>query len=103
MLLTIKNNLFVNIDGKQAEITSDKDSNIVNGQSVHRNEFGINGGIFWSPKINYVAFYRMDESMVTNYPLVDVTTTPAVVRNTKYPMAGQASHHVTVGIYEIKT
>jgi len=82
---TIKNNLLVSIDGKQAEITSDKDSNIVNGQSVHRNEFGINGGIFWSPKSNYVAFYRMDESMVTNYPLVDVTTTPAVVRNTKYP------------------
>ena len=100
---TIKNNLLVSIDGKQAGITSDKDSNIVNGQSVHRNEFGINGGIFWSPKSNYVAFYRMDESMVTNYPLVDVTTTPAVVRNTKYPMAGQASHHVTVGIYEIKT
>ncbi|KAF0139531.1 MAG: dipeptidyl aminopeptidase IV [Stygiobacter sp.] len=100
---TIKNNLLVSVDGEQAEITFDKDSNIVNGQAVHRNEFGINGGIFWSPKSNYVAFYRMDESMVTNYPLVDVTTTPAVVRNTKYPMAGQASHHVTVGIYEIKT
>lgn len=100
---TIKNNLFVSIDGKQTEITSDKDSNIVNGQSVHRNEFGINGGIFWSPKSNYIAFYRMNESMVTNYPLVDVTTTPAVVRNTKYPMSGQTSHQVTVGIYEIKT
>lgn len=100
---TIKNNLYVSIDGKQTQITSDVDSNIVNGQSVHRNEFGINGGIFWSPKSNYIAYYRMDESMVTNYPLVDVTKTPAVVSNTKYPMTGQTSHHVTVGIYEIKT
>jgi dipeptidyl-peptidase-4 len=100
---TIKNNLFVNVEGNQFAITADKDSNIVSGQSVHRNEFGINGGIFWSPKSNFVAFYRMDESMVTNYPLVDVTATPAVVSNTKYPMAGQTSHHVTVGIYEIKT
>lgn len=100
---TIGNNLFVNVDGKQSAITADKDTNIVNGQSVHRNEFGINGGIFWSPNSNFIAFYRMDESMVTNYPLVDITSTPAVLRNTKYPMAGQKSHHVTVGIYEIKT
>ncbi len=100
---TIKNNLYVSIDGKQTQITSNMDENIVNGQSVHRNEFGINGGIFWSPKSNYIAYYRMDESMVTNYPLVDVTKTPAVVSNTKYPMTGQTSHHVTVGIYEIKT
>lgn len=100
---TIKNNLYLNIDGKQTQITADKDSNIVNGQLVHRNEFGINGGIFWSPKSNYVAFYRMDESMVTNYPLVDMTSTPALLRNTKYPMAGQKSHHVTVGIYEISS
>jgi len=100
---TIKNNLYLSIDGKQTQITSDMDENIVNGQSVHRNEFGINGGIFWSPKSNYIAYYRMDESMVTNYPLVDVTKTPAVVSNTKYPMTGQTSHHVTVGIYEIKT
>lgn len=100
---TIGNNLYVNIDGKQTAITTDKDTNIVNGQSVHRNEFGINRGIFWSPNSNYIAFYRMDESMVTNFPLVDMTTTPAVLRNTKYPMAGQKSHHVTVGIFEIKS
>ncbi len=100
---TIGNNLYVNIDGKQTAITTDKDTNIVNGQSVHRNEFGINRGIFWSPNSNYIAFYRMDESMVTNFPLVDLTTTPAVLRNTKYPMAGQKSHHVTVGIFEIKS
>ncbi|MCX6173818.1 MAG: S9 family peptidase [Ignavibacteriales bacterium] len=101
---TKRNNLFLSLGDTQIiQITADKDTNIVNGQSVHRDEFGINGGIFWSPNNNYIAFYRMDQTMVTDYPLVDLTYTPARLKFIKYPMAGQASHHVTVGIYEIKT
>jgi dipeptidyl-peptidase 4 len=101
---TINNNLYVNLEeNKQTQVTADADSNILNGKSVHRDEFGINGGIFWSPKSNYIAFYRMDQTMVTDYPLVDITTTPARVKNIKYPMNGQTSHHVTVGIYNIQS
>lgn len=101
---TKANNLFVcGGVSKEVQITADKDTNIVNGQTVHRSEFGINGGIFWSPNSNYIAYYRMDETMVTDYPLVDLTYTPARLKNIKYPMTGQTSHHVTVGIYEIKT
>lgn len=96
------NNLFIMKDGTEIQITNDTDSNIVNGQSVHRNEFGIDGGIFWSPSENYVAFYRMDQSMVTDYPLVEIQYTPAKLKNIKYPMAGQKSHHVSVGIYDLK-
>ena len=101
---TKSNNLYVSLnDDKTLQITNDTDTNIVNGQAVHRNEFGINEGIFWSPNSNYIAFYRMDQTMVTDYPLVDISKTPAQLKNIKYPMAGQASHHVTIGIYEIKT
>jgi len=101
---TDQNNLFLNLnEEKNIQITFDKDSNIVNGQSVHRDEFGINGGIFWSPNSNFIAFYHMDQTMVTDYPLVDLTTTPAHLKNIKYPMTGQTSHQVKVGIYEIKT
>ena len=96
------NNLFLLKDGSEIPLTNDTDTNIVNGQSVHRNEFGIDGGIFWSPNENYIAFYRMDESMVTDYPLVEIQHTPAKLKNIKYPMAGQKSHHVTVGIYDLK-
>jgi dipeptidyl-peptidase-4 len=100
---TIGNNLFLNLDDeKRIQISNDIDTNIVNGQAVHRNEFGINEGIFWSPNSNYIAFYRMDQTMVTDYPLVEITTTPAHLVNTKYPMAGQASHNVTVGLYNIQ-
>lgn len=101
---TIDNNLFVNLESsKTIQITFEKDTNIVCGQAVHRNEFGIENGIFWSPNSNYIAFYRMDQTMVTDYPIVDISYVPARLKNIKYPMAGQTSHQVTVGIYDIKT
>jgi dipeptidyl-peptidase 4 len=101
---TIDNNLFVAKEsGDPIQITNDSNQGIVNGQSVHRNEFGIKRGTFWSPKGNYLAFYRMDETMVTDYPLVDITKRIAIVKNVKYPMAGMKSHEVTLGIYNFQT
>ncbi len=95
---TIGNNLFVN----DAAITSEPDG-VVCGQAVHRNEFGIMKGTFWSPKGDMLAFYRMDQSMVTDYPLVTISDRIATLDNIKYPMAGMASHKVTVGIYQVST
>lgn len=77
--------------------------NIVLGESVHRNEFGIDGGLFWSPKRSRLAFYRMDQSMVVDYPLVNTKAREAEVKPIKYPMAGMKSHEVTVGVWDTKT
>ena len=74
--------------------------NVVLGESVHRNEFGINGGLFWSPKASRLAFYRMDQSMVEDYPLVNTKAREAEVKPIKYPMAGMKSHWVTVGVWD---
>ena len=89
--------------GNTRQLTTDGSRNIVYGQSVHRNEFGIEGGLFWSPDGNRLAFYRMDQSMVTDYPLVDIDTRVAEQAPEKYPMAGMASHKVTVGVYDLAT
>lgn len=99
---TIKNNLYLNKNGKTFAITDDKDENIVNGQSVHRNEFGIDGGIFAAPNHEKIAFYRMDQTMVADYPVIDWSVTPAKNENIKYPMAGGKSHEVTLGVYDVK-
>lgn len=95
---TIQNNLFVN----GIAVTNEPDG-IVCGQSVHRNEFGISKGTYWSPAGNLLAFYRMDESSVTRYPLVDITTRVGKLNNVRYPMAGMTSHKVTIGIYNPET
>ena len=102
-------NLFVRTaDGRDLQVTTDGSRDLVYGQSVHRNEFGITKGLFWSPKGSLLAFYRMDQSMVTDYPQVDINLSKLADKNAsriaqnmpdKYPMAGEASHKVTVGIF----
>lgn len=79
----------------------DTGKNIVFGESVHRSEWGINEGQYISANGNYIAFYRMDESMVEDYPLVNTGTPIATVENIKYPMAGRSSHDVKVGIFDV--
>ncbi len=100
----IDNNLFfVDKAGKTHQITKDGKYEIVNGKSVHQNEFGIHKGIFISPKGNLVAFYRMDQTVVTDYPIIDWSVQPAVNKNIKYPFAGTKNHTVTLGVYNPST
>jgi dipeptidyl-peptidase-4 len=103
-------NLFITTaDSKTSQITTDGSRDIVYAQSVHRNEFGIEKGTFWNNKGDKLAFYRMDQSMVADYPLItvpeiyDSTQVEATPAPEKYPMAGQSSHKVQVGILDIAT
>ena len=90
-------------DGKAHQLTTDGSREIVYGQAVHRNEFGITKGTFWSPDGQRLAFYRMDQSMVADYPQVDIFPREATYEPDKYPMAGMTSHKVTVGVYDLAT
>ena len=96
-------------DGNTRQVTTDGSRDLVYGQSVHRNEFGIEGGLFWNPQGTRLAFYRMDQSMVTDYPLItvpeldDSTHVIATPAPEKYPMAGQTSHLVWVGVLDVAT
>lgn len=99
---TIENNLYLfDKKGMAIALTKDENENIINGASegVHRNEFGIDNGIFFSPQGNLVAYYHMDQTMVADYPVIDWSVTPAVNHNIKYPMAGGTSHIVTLRVY----
>lgn len=97
------NNLFVSENGKETAITNDQRESLVNGQSVHRHEFGIEKGTFWSPKGNKLAFYKMDEEMVSEYPIVINERPIAKTKPIRYPMAGEKSHQVKIGIYDFTT
>ena len=97
-------NLYVTTaDGKTHQVSTDGSRELQYGQSVHRDEFGINKGTFWSPKGQLLAFYRMDQTMVTDFPLVDNAPRVATLAPEKYPMAGMTSHKVTVGVYNPAT
>ncbi len=97
---TVAQNLFISLPGKpDIAVTNEANAGIRNGESAHRNEFGIVKGTFWSPNGDQIAFYRMDQTMVTDYPMYNFATKPAGYDLVKYPMAGAKSHHVTVGVY----
>ena len=99
-----EDNLFItDAKGETSQLTTDGSHNIVYGKSVHRDEFGIYKGTFWSNDGNKLAFYRMDQSMVADYPLVNIDTRITTLVPDKYPMAGETSHKVTIGVYNIKS
>ena len=109
------NNLYViTPEGVKLQVSKDGSRNLVYGQSVHRDEFGIRKGTFWSLGGAKLAFYKMDQSMVTDYPQVNITpicadnnkdsagvSRIAKVEPDKYPMAGETSHKVYVGVYDV--
>ena len=90
-------------EGHEHQLTTDGSREIVYGQSVHRDEFGITKGTFWSPDGQRLAFYRMDQSMVTDYPQVDIYPRTAAYEPDKYPMAGTNTHVVTIGVFDLNT
>jgi len=96
-------NLYVTNGVSEKQVTIDGSNDVVYASKVHREEFGITKGTFWSNNGKQLAFYRMDQSMVTDYPIIDWSQRPAKNVNIKYPMAGDKSHHVTIGIYNAET
>jgi dipeptidyl-peptidase 4 len=103
VVYTKDHNVILRISGNERPITTDGNSDLVYGEAVHRNEFGIEKGIFFSPNGTYVAFYRMDQSMVTDYPIVNWDEKPAKPKMIKYPFAGDKSHQVTLGVHNVVT
>lgn len=115
---TLGHNLYVETANHQHhQVTKDGSADIVYGKSVHRDEFGISKGTFWSPDGKLLAFYRMDQSMVSKYPQVNVTpyddsqcyegkdsasinSRCATIEPDAYPMAGETSHKVYIGVFD---
>ncbi len=104
---TLGNDLYIHTTRERENtirVTNDGADGIVNGaRNVHRNEYGVEKGTFWSPKGDLLAFYRLDETMVSTYELEDISTKPSTFNTIRYPMAGQTSHHATIGVFDTRT
>jgi len=104
---TLGNDLYIHTTREREHtirVTNDGADGIINGAStVHRNEYGVDKGTFWSPNGDLLAFYRLDETMVTPYQLEDISTKPSTFNTIRYPMAGQTSHHATIGVFDTRT
>jgi len=97
-----ENNIIITSNGKDISVTNETDKGIVNGSDyVHRQEFGINRGMWWSPNSDKLLFYRKDETMVANYPLTNWDARIAENKDIKYPMAGMKSEEVTLVVFDV--
>ncbi len=92
---------YTDADSVEHQVTGFGRKGIVCGETVSRNEFGINGGIFVSPDRRKIAFYKKDESRVTLFPLLDITTRTGTLKEIHYPMNGMESEIITLGVYDI--
>ena len=93
------NSLYISDGADTTAVAVSDRRDLVYGQSVSRNEFGIDGGIFWSPDRSKLAFYRKDESRVTDFPLLDIKTRTGSLVPIKYPMNGMDSELIALGVY----
>ena len=100
------NNLYLyDIATKSARaITTDgKWNEIINGNCdwVYEEEFSFTQAYQWSPKGNYIAYYRFDESKVKEYQFTQFDNTYNKQYTYKYPKAGEENSKVEIHIYDV--
>lgn len=100
LAFTRENDLFIVSGEKEIRITRNE-KGVVSGQAIARSEYGITKGIFWNQSGSSLAFYEKDERLVSDYPIIDYTSTPATQKPIKYPMAGQAGEIPAVGVHHL--
>ena len=94
---------YMDADSVERAIAVSDNPEISYGTTVSRNEFGIDGGLFPSPLGTKVAFYRKDESRVTDFPLLDIATRTGELLSIKYPMNGMDSELIDLEIHDFAT
>lgn len=80
----------------QYRLPKSTEPGIVYGETYSRNEFGISGGVFPSPSGDRLAVVRKDESAVTEFPLLDITSRTGSLVPIRYPMNGMASERLAL-------
>ena len=88
-------------NGETTAVTQKEEGIVYGSKGTHREEFGITQGMWFSPKSDKLLYYRKDESMVSDYPLIDFGQRIAQHQPFKYPMAGMKSEEVTLWVYDI--
>lgn len=101
-----ENNLYLYdvASGATRAITTDgRWNHIINGNCdwVYEEEFEFTRAYEWSPKGNYIAYYRFDESDVKEYEFTQFDNAYNKQYTYKYPKAGEANSKVEIHIYNV--
>jgi len=102
------NNLYYKdlASGAVVTLTTDGEKNkIINGNCdwVYEEEFEFTKAYSWSPKGNYLAYYRFDESKVPEYTIPIYNKLYPTQYTYKYPKAGENNSIVQIRCYSLAT
>ncbi len=108
MISFVRNgNLYVEEIASQREraLTTDGSDKILNGRLdwVYQEELygrGNFGAYWWSPDSTKIAFLRLDENPVPNFPVVDHIPIEQTLELTPYPKAGDPNPLVKLGVVD---
>jgi len=100
------NNLYIkdlSTNTTKAVTTDGKWNFIINGNCdwVYEEEFEFTRAYEWSPKGNYIAYYRFDETDVREYNMTIYDNLYNKDYRYKYPKAGEANSKVEIHIYDL--
>jgi dipeptidyl-peptidase 4 len=99
------NNLWVtNLEsGVETQLTHDGSATIINGTTdwVYEEELGLSDAFRWSPDGKRIAFWRLDQSTVREYPLIDELHLYPEVHTLRYPVAGEANSRAALGVIDL--
>lgn len=100
------NNLYIHdiATGQTRAVTTDgKWNHVINGNCdwVYEEEFEFTQAYEWSPKGNFLAYYRFDESAVREYNMTMYDNTYNKDYRYKYPKAGEANSVVEIHVYDV--
>lgn len=104
----VRNNNLVVTDlatGRERLVTTDGSENVINGTSdwVYEEELGLRDAFRFSPDGKRIAFWRLDQSAIKPFYLIDELTLYPELSPVRYPKAGEQNSEVRIGVADLET
>ncbi|MEJ2238073.1 MAG: DPP IV N-terminal domain-containing protein, partial [Gemmatimonadales bacterium] len=91
--------------GRERQLTFDGDENVINGTTdwVYEEELGLRDAFRFSPDSRRIAFWRLDQTVIKPFYLIDNLELYPQLLPVRYPKAGQQNSDVRIGVVEISS
>ena len=91
--------------GRERLVTTDGSENVINGTSdwVYEEELGLRDAFRFSPDGKRIAFWRLDQSAIKPFYLIDELTLYPELSPVRYPKAGEQNSEVRIGVADLET
>ncbi len=99
------NNIFVTdlASGAEQALTTDGGDNVINGTSdwVYEEELDLRDAFRWSPDGQRIAFWRLDQTAIRPYYLMNADPLYPTLVPVRYPKAGTPNAEVRIGVVDV--